>query len=152
MRKDDLKAFWKLRGITPYSGARFARSLELSGTALPELVRVILEFININPSKMKGDLYLLAYDIGENRTRKLISDYLLRQGLTRIQKSVFLGVVEPSRMAEIVHDLYKVNSLYLNDDSIVVVPLSRERFMQSEMIGRNLHFEGFTTPPKCVVH
>ena len=152
MNKDDLKKLWKLSGITPYSGARFSRSSELSDASLPQLVTVILEFIHFNPSQMKGDLYLLAYDISENRTRKLVSDYLLRQGMKRIQKSVFIGIIESARMAAIVGDLYEVNSLYMNEDSIVVIPLSRDRFKQSEMIGRDLRFEGFSTPPNCVVH
>jgi CRISPR-associated protein Cas2 len=151
MTRDELKGLWYLSGITPYSGARFGRRTDNEETELPSLVKAIIEFIDTSQSMKIGNLYLLTYDITDNRTRKLISDYLVRMGMSRIQKSVFLGVLSPDGIKGLVHDLYQVNALYENNDSIAVIPLSRDKFEQSEMIGMDLHFKGFTKPPNCVV-
>nr|WP_241634529.1 CRISPR-associated endonuclease Cas2 [Fusobacterium gastrosuis] len=35
--------------------------------------------------------YLISYDIGNDKRRKAVSDFLIEKGFIRIQKSVFLG-------------------------------------------------------------
>lgn len=46
-------------------------------------------------------IILVAYDIEENETRVRLGDYLKSKGLTRIQKSVFIGRVTPSTAKDI---------------------------------------------------
>ena len=39
-------------------------------------------------------IYLICYDITDNRLRKKVSDKLVRVGLNRIQYSVFIGFIK----------------------------------------------------------
>lgn len=38
--------------------------------------------------------YMISYDVSNDKTRRLVSEYLGNNGFVRIQKSVFLGEVK----------------------------------------------------------
>lgn len=67
--------------------------------------------------------YIMSYDISSNKTRKIVSDFLIDKGFVRIQRSVFLGeccLYEMKNMVE-----YICNLLNEKEDSIFCIPFDR---------------------------
>ena len=68
----------------------------------------------------------VVYDIANDRTRTRIARRCLDFGLYRVQKSVFLGDVEPNRLDEI--ELFSKEELDEDNDSVYIFPLCKEDF------------------------
>ena len=71
-------------------------------------------------------LVWFIYDITENRTRNKIVKIAQRNGLYRVQKSVFLGRIDPSRLDEAVLESERL--LDLKTDSLYVFPMCEKDF------------------------
>lgn len=76
----------------------------------------------------------VIYDISKDRTRTKIARRCLDFGLYRVQKSVFLGDLEPNRVEEVV--LFSQELLNLETDAVYVFPLCREDFERVRIVGQ----------------
>jgi CRISPR-associated endonuclease Cas2 len=91
--------------------------------------------------KIKQVLYLIAYDIEDNKIRTQIAKYLIKKGCMRIQKSVYLAKSSRTTYNEIHETLRDINTMYKNQDSIFVLPVPEEKFNNIKLIGKNIEFE-----------
>ena len=81
----------------------------------------------------------VVYDIAKDRTRTRIAKRCLDFGLYRVQKSVFLGDLEPNRIDEIL--LYSRELLVLETDSVYIFPMCRPDFEQVRIVGQGFDRE-----------
>ncbi|MEP7266154.1 MAG: CRISPR-associated endonuclease Cas2 [Saprospiraceae bacterium] len=86
-------------------------------------------------------LYLVMYDIENDRVRNQIAKYLLRKGCMRIQKSVYLSKSSRTTYHDIHQTLREINDLYANEDSIFLLPVPEEKFQNIKVIGKNVEFD-----------
>lgn len=120
---------------------------------LPELnerVAQILGIIQAAPLKATTMVYLIMYDITDDKVRREIANYLITTGCTRIQKSVYLIKTENARFKEIHHTLREVNELYANEDSIILVPVNSSDVRGMQLIGQNVDIQLITDPPNTL--
>lgn len=92
-------------------------------------------------SKPRYMLFMIMYDIENNRIRTHIAKYLIRKGCMRIQKSVYIIKGTKSEVRQITNTLKEVNEAYNNHDSIFVLPVPQEKFLNMKVIGKNITFE-----------
>lgn len=83
--------------------------------------------------------YLVSYDIGENKVRKNISDYLIEKGFLRIQNSVFLGEISSSKIYDILENICSI--VNEKEDSIFCVPINNEDYMNIFNYGKNKNYD-----------
>jgi CRISPR-associated protein Cas2 len=76
----------------------------------------------------------VIYDITKDRTRTKIAKRCLDFGLYRVQKSVFLGDIEPNRINEII--LASTELMNLETDSVYVFPMCQEDFEKVRIVGQ----------------
>ena len=86
-------------------------------------------------------LAFILYDIENDRVRRYIAKFLESKGYMRVQKSVFFGHIKSNLHQEVGEQLRKVNAVYENGDSLIVIPISQDIFHSLKMIGKNLNFE-----------
>ena len=100
-------------GIKPWLGSVFRRIRPGDWEDLPKLVKEILQFTAImNTTSQAGLFSIVTYDIGSNKVRKLIGDFLLAKGFQRIQLSVYAGMFSSTQLKHISVDLAEVNAMY----------------------------------------
>lgn len=97
-------------------------------------------------TKSNTMLYMIMYDIENNKIRTHVAKYLIKKGCLRIQKSVYLAKSSPSVMKDIHLTLKEINEVYDNEDSIFVLPVPEEKFNNIKVIGKNVEFEIVTKP------
>lgn len=114
--------------------------------SLEERVRFLLGIINQSLRPPSNMLFFVMYDIESNKVRYHIAKYLERKGCVRIQKSIFLADQPRETYEEIKTDLAEVQSLYENNDSIVVCPVSTDQLRAMKVIGQKLEVDIFTHP------
>jgi CRISPR-associated endonuclease Cas2 len=120
---------------------------------LPELnerIAQILQLLKTSPIKSTEMIYLIMYDISDNKVRIQIAKYLLKAGCIRIQKSVFLLRSENARFQEIHDTLKEVNSYYENKDSIILVPVNASDVRSMKLIGKNVNIVALTDKPNTL--
>lgn len=117
---------------------------------LSERIVRILQIIRDDPQKATEMIYLIMYDITDNKVRTQISKYLEKQGCTRIQKSVFLARSEARNFQEIHDTLRDVNDMYDNEDSIILVPVNASDARAMKLIGKNVQIEAITDKPNTL--
>jgi CRISPR-associated endonuclease Cas2 len=123
------------------------------GEQLPELnerVAQILGIIQAAPIKATTMVYLIMYDITDDKVRREIANYLITTGCTRIQKSVYLIKTANARFEEIHNTLSEVNGLYANEDSIMLVPVNSTDVRGMKLIGQNVDIKLITDPPNTL--
>jgi CRISPR-associated protein Cas2 len=76
----------------------------------------------------------VVYDISSDRTRDKVAKRCLDYGLYRVQKSVFLGDLEPNRVDEVV--LFSRGLLDPATDSVYVFPMCRADFERVRIVGQ----------------
>jgi CRISPR-associated endonuclease Cas2 len=118
---------------------------------IDQKIHAIMEWMN-KQSRIKSNimLYLIMYDIENNKIRTHIAKYLTKKGCLRIQKSVYLAKSSVSVMKDITRTLKEINEVYQNFDSIFVLPVPEEKFNNITVIGQNVEFE-LVTKPKNVL-
>lgn len=79
-------------------------------------------------------LVWFIYDIVEDKPRRKIADKAIEQGLYRVQKSVFLGDIEPNLLDELL--VYAEELIDPDDDSVYAFPMCQEDFKKVELIGQ----------------
>ncbi len=119
--------------------------------SIEQKIHRIMEWL-ARQSRVKSNtmLYMIMYDIENNKIRTHIAKYLIKKGCLRIQKSVYLAKSSPSIMKEISVTLKEINEVYENTDSIFVLPVPEEKFNNITVIGQNVEFE-IVTKPKNVL-
>ncbi|SEP60889.1 CRISPR-associated endonuclease Cas2 [Neolewinella agarilytica] len=120
---------------------------------LPELNERIAQLLGIlqdAPIKATEMVYLIMYDITDNKVRREIANYLITAGCTRIQKSVYLIKTSNTRFEEIHITLREVNDLYANEDSIILVPVNSTDVRGMQLIGQNVDIKLITDPPNTL--
>lgn len=112
-----------------------------------EKVHTIMQWLS-RQSRIKNNtmLYMIMYDIENNKIRTHIAKYLIKKGCLRIQKSVYLAKSSPGVMRDITETLKEINEIYQNEDSIFVLPVPEEKFNNIKVIGKNVEFELVTKP------
>lgn len=101
----------------------------------------LAERIKHTPNRM---LFFVMYDIESNKVRRLVSDYLERQGCHRIQRSIFLAEASLDTYQQIKHDLTEVQAAYENADSIIVLPVTTDYLRQMKVIGKHIAVDVIT--------
>lgn len=90
-------------------------------------------------------MVLLIYDISDNSVRTRISDICKDHGLSRLQKSAFLGEVESETMEQISTEIDALmdNDLTEGSDSTIILPLCNTCIKKSLSIGKELNIDNF---------
>src|SRR5690606_1027949 len=103
--------------------------INLTSLPLNEKIERIEEWLLENQrSKDKSMLYIVMYDIENNKVRTQVAKYLIKKGCLRIQKSVYLAKSNRTLYKDICEALKDINEMYENDDSIFVLPIPEEKF------------------------
>ena len=89
-------------------------------------------------------IFFVMYDIENNKVRHQVSKYLMRNGCTRVQRSVFLADLSNNQYEQIKSDLTEVQAAYENKDSILVVPISTDYLTAMRIIGQTIDVEIIT--------
>ena len=96
-------------------------------------------------------LFFVMYDIESNKVRRYVVKYLQQKGLYRVQKSIFLGALEPKTYTQIKQDLAKLDKAYENNDSILVVPISTDQLSAMKIIGQNINIDLITRSKTTII-
>jgi len=115
---------------------------DLSTLLLMDKIDIITEWLYKH--KKQNDrtmLYLIMYDIENNRIRTNIGKYLIRKGCLRIQKSIYLAKSSRTLYQQIYKTLKEINNIYENHDSIFLLPVPEEKFQNIKVIGKNVEFD-----------
>jgi len=80
---------------------------------------------------------LVIYDISDDRTRLRVANLCKRFGLSRIQRSAFLGDIPSSRRKELVKRLRR----FKGEGNIQVFVMCKPDFSLREVIGDEKEFE-----------
>jgi CRISPR-associated endonuclease Cas2 len=134
-------------------GAEPVPTTELDETgSLQERIRALLQLVR-DPSKNKYDMiYLVMYDIEDNRVRTHIAKYLLSKGCIRIQKSVYMARTHQKVFQEIKDTLKEVQEAYDNADSILLVPVQSGSISSMKIIGKDIQIESLIDPPNTLFY
>jgi len=125
---------------------------EAAFLSLNDRIRQILNLVN-DPSKNQYDmLYLVMYDIEDDRVRTHIAKYLLSKGCIRIQKSVYLARTHQKAFQEISDTLHEVQQAYDNQDSILLVPVQSTTISSMKIIGKDIQIQSLTDPPNTLFY
>lgn len=117
---------------------------------LSDRIPQILGIVRDAPVKATEMVYLILYDISDNKVRREVAKYLLGAGCLRIQKSVYLIRTSNKRFTEIHDTLREVNDCYANEDSIILVPVNSSDVRAMKLIGKNVDIQLWTDPPNTL--
>lgn len=83
--------------------------------------------------------YLVSYDISKDSLRTRIGDRLIADGLDRIQKSVYLGIINMEVKEQLLKWLKNEIILKgdLKTDSVIFIPLTARQVNETIIIGKN---------------
>lgn len=84
------------------------------------------------------------YDIESNKVRRLVCKYLIREGCSRVQRSIFLADLPIDSYYRIKNDLAEIQALYDNEDSIIVLPVSTDYLRMMKVIGKTVDVDIIT--------
>jgi CRISPR-associated endonuclease Cas2 len=119
-------------------------------TSLKERVSKILNIIRDKPIKATEMIYLVMYDIENNKIRTLIARYLVEKGCIRIQKSVYMVRCTPVLYQEIKNTLKEIQECYDNNDSMLLIPISANTPGSMEIIGRDVQIDSLVEKPNTL--
>ncbi len=139
-----------------YPSFKIVRDTEVDAMSLADMdleqkIQYIMGWLaRQSRSKSTYMLYMIMYDIENNKIRTHIAKYLIKKGCLRIQKSIYLAKSSPTVMKEITATLKEINEIYENKDSIFVLPVPEEKFNNIKVIGKNVDFEIVTDAKKIL--
>lgn len=83
-------------------------------------------------------MYLISYDIENDRLRLRISKLLLRWGLHRVQYSVFMGAIGKDQLAKLRLELETAGRSreWAAADSILILPIHQSQVKNIHAIGQ----------------
>lgn len=83
-------------------------------------------------------IYLIAYDIENDKKRKKIADMLIQNGLSRIQYSVFLGSIKSHLLQQVKQSLQQhLNNPISPNDKILIMPIYSNSIHKALFLGQN---------------
>lgn len=109
--------------------------------SLEERIKCIFDTINSDKRPVNNMLFFVMYDIESNKVRYNVVKYLQKKGCTRIQKSIFLADLDRAAYESIRSDLAEIQSMYENNDSIIICPIATEQLMNMKIIGLNIDID-----------
>lgn len=86
------------------------------------------------------------YDIEKDKVRNQIAKYLIKKGCIRIQKSIYIISTNYNTINLIKENLKYIQSLYDNNDSIIIMPISKDILTKSEIIGKEIYLDFLSNP------
>jgi CRISPR-associated protein Cas2 len=101
----------------------------------------IMEITNKNKKKLNSVYVYIIYDISDSKIRTYVASYLERNGLVRVQLSVFFGSIKRELYIKIKQTLKEINDMYTNKDSIFIIPIGEDIFNKTTIIGENIDFD-----------
>lgn len=113
-------------------------------TPLEERVQDILGLSDNARKRKDRMLFFVMYDIESDKVRRLVVKYLIREGCTHIQKSIFLADRPVATYNKIKSDLAEVQAVYDNEDSIIVLPVTTDYLRMMKVIGKNIDVDIIT--------
>lgn len=142
-----LEALRKLAQAGVQDSPRPTRHIDQDLDELPSLesrISCLLGIANETSRPTTNMIFFTMYDIESNKVRRLIAKYLISNGCTRIQDSIFLADLPRPTYEEIKRDLAEVQSLYDNHDSIIVCPISTDQLHAMHVIGEQVDVDIIT--------
>jgi CRISPR-associated protein Cas2 len=110
-------------------------------TSLEERISFLLNIVKQTKRPSNNMLFFVMYDIESTKVRNQIVKYLLKNGCTRVQKSIFLADLPFNIYEQIRSDLVEVQQCYENNDSILIVPISTDYLKSMKVIGQSLDID-----------
>ena len=107
----------------------------------------IKDLLGLTESRKKRQdrmLFFVMYDIESNKVRRLVCKYLIREGCSRVQRSIFLADLPIDSYSRIKNDLAEIQALYDNEDSIIVLPVSTDYLRMMKVIGKTVDVDIIT--------
>lgn len=89
-------------------------------------------------------LFFVMYDIESDKVRRLVCKYLIKEGCTRVQKSIFLADCPVETYNKIRSELAEVQAFYENEDSIIILPVTSDYLRMMKIIGKNVDVDVIT--------
>ena len=84
--------------------------------------------------KKEEQLVWVIYDIAKNKSRNKIAKATLEAGLYRVQKSVFLGAIDRTRLDELI---MRIEDWIDNEkDSVYIFPMCEPDFKKTVLLGQ----------------
>ena len=114
---------------------------------LPLVDKILRNFKHKKPDDMYA---FIMYDIENNKIRTQVAKYLIKNGCTRVQKSVFLAAVKRKKFMELYQTLKEINAMYDNHDSLFFVPVGEDILNNMKIVGLNIDFELITNTPNTL--
>lgn len=106
--------------------------------SLDERIKRLLHIIQQPNRPANHMIFFVMYDIESTKVRNQIAKYLLREGCTRVQKSIFLADLPLATYERMRGELAEVQQCYENNDSILIVPISTDYLQSMKVIGQTL--------------
>ena len=69
---------------------------------------------------------------------------VIREGCSRVQRSIFLADLPIDSYSRIKNDLAEIQALYDNEDSIIVLPVSTDYLRMMKVIGKTVDVDIIT--------
>lgn len=86
---------------------------------------------------MNKNIFLIIYDIADNRTRTRLSKMLIKEGFERIQLSVFTGLYDPRTIPSFWSKInLMMNKSGSDQDKLLVIKQDKEMFRNLIQIGK----------------
>lgn len=95
-------------------------------------------------------VYLVFYDIENNRLRTRLAKYLEQLGMRRIQLSVFMGRLDPHLHDLLLTSLRELRQQYESDDSIILLPIAQGELDKMHIQGRDIDFDFVLSRQKVI--
>ena len=113
-------------------------------------IKEVLKIIKRKPIKSTEMLYVVMYDIEDNKVRTLIAKYLLEKGCIRVQKSVYMARTTPKIFQEIKDAMREIQECYENQDSIILIPIPINTPGSMEIIGKDIQIDLLAEKPNTL--
>jgi len=81
-------------------------------------------------------MYLIFYDISDNKLRKKVSDLLLQEGYERLQRSVFLSMDTPVKNKKLIETINKITQTE-KERNICILPVAVSNVKKMQIIGKH---------------
>lgn len=108
---------------------------------LDKRIQALFDITKNNQIPPENMLFLVMYDIENDKVRNEIAKYLIRKGCMRIQKSVYIANLKRKTFDEISKTLREVQQMYENNDSILLIPVSSDEVRAMKIIGQNVDID-----------
>ncbi len=132
-----MKKFHRSGMDKPLSPNRIAGNTDGIKT-IEERIEFLLNIVKQPKRPANYMLFFVMYEIESDKVRNQIVKYLIKNGCTLIQKSIFLADLPIATYEMIRNDLTEVQACYENNDSILIVPISTDLLQSMKVIGQSI--------------